>query len=100
MSYEILVGLKIKDPETYQKYREAMMPILQSFGGDFGYDFWIKETLKTKSPDLIDRLFTLNFPDKAAMESFFAEPRYLEVKKMFFESSVSATTIIASYSIA
>lgn len=96
----MLVGLKIKDPETYQKYREAMKPILHSYGGDFGYDFWIKETLKTKSPEPIDRVFTISFPDKVIMEKFFSDPEYLKAKKSFFEDSVAATTIISSYSIA
>jgi uncharacterized protein (DUF1330 family) len=100
MSYEILVGLKIKDPEVYQKYRDAMKPILHSYGGDFGYDFWIKETLKSQSSEAIDRVFTINFPNKETMEKFFSDPEYLKAKKNYFEVSVAATTIISSYSIA
>lgn len=97
MAYEMLVGLKIKDPELYQSYREAMGPILKQYGGGFKYDFWIKETLKSDTNNPIDRVFAIYFQDKQSMEEFFANPDYLIAKKNFFEESVAATTIIASY---
>lgn len=97
MAYEMMVGLKIKNPELYQSYREAMGPILTEYGGGFRYDFWVKETLKSASSEPIDRVFAIYFKDKNAMEEFFANPDYLVAKKKFFEESVTATTIIASY---
>jgi uncharacterized protein (DUF1330 family) len=97
MAYEMLVGLKIKDPDLYQSYREAMGPILKAYGGGFRYDFWIRETLKSESSDPIDRVFAIYFQDKPGMEEFFANPDYLMAKKKFFEESVESTTIIASY---
>ena len=97
MAYEMLVGLKIKDAEVYQKYREAMYPILEQFGGGFGYDFWIQETLRSKTPNPINRVFTIYFESKQSMDLFFSDPKYLEAKKRFFEESVEATTIISQY---
>jgi len=97
MSYEMLVGLKIKDPEQYQAYREAMAPILSKFGGGFRYDFWVRETLKSESASPIDRVFTIYFKDKTAMEAFFSHEEYLQIKERFFLNSVEATTIMASY---
>lgn len=97
MAYEMLVGLKIKDAAKYSKYREAMYPILQQFGGGFRYDFWIKETLRSASPNPIDRVFTIYFKNKESMNLFFSDPKYLEAKKEFFEASVEATTIISEY---
>ena len=45
MSYELIVGLNIISDELYSKYREAMTPILKSFGGGFRYDFKVSEVL-------------------------------------------------------
>jgi len=71
MSYEMLIGLEIKDDEIYNSYRKAMKPILSSYGGDFGYDFRISEVLKSQNKGEINRVFTLNFPDKNNMKHFF-----------------------------
>jgi len=97
MAFEMLVGLKIKDSQIYQQYREAMAPILENFGGGFRYDFWIKETLKSESKNPIDRLFSIYFKDKHSMEKFFSDSQYIEIKKKYFETSVEATTIISQY---
>ena len=97
MAFEMLVGLKIKNAEVYQQYREAMYPLLQKCQGGFRYDFWIKETLRSETTNLIDRVFTIYFKDKEAKESFFSDPEYLEIKKKFFETSVETTTIISQY---
>ena len=97
MAYEMLVGLKIKDPAQYQAYREVMYPILLNYGGGFKYDFWIKETLKSVTSEPIDRVFTIYFKDKSSMERFFSNQDYLNAKKKYFESSVEATTILSAY---
>ncbi|EAR61344.1 hypothetical protein MED92_11474 [Oceanospirillum sp. MED92] len=44
--YEMLVGLEVTDDQIYQSYREAMRPILEFYGGEFGYDFRVSEVLK------------------------------------------------------
>lgn len=95
--YEMLVGLNIKDSEVYTQYRAAMKPLLESYGGGFRYDFEIQKTLKSSSDKPINRVFTIYFKDKEAREQFFANPKYLEIKKEFFEKSVQDTTIISEY---
>ena len=47
MALEMLVGLYVVDDEGYQSYRTEMTPILESYGGGFGYDFKITEVLKS-----------------------------------------------------
>ncbi len=91
---EILVGLDVSDDEAYADYRAGMGPILRSFGGGFGYDFKIAQVLKSESEIEINRLFTIRFPDRSAMDAFFSDPDYLE---RFFEPSVNGTVIIARY---
>lgn len=94
---EVLVGLDVVDDEGYARYRSAMMPILTSFGGGFGYDFRIAEVLKSESAVELNRVFTIRFPDAAAMDAFFSDDTYLQVKRRFFASSVRGTQIIARY---
>ena len=98
MAYERLMGMNISDSELYQQYREAMMPMLAAFGGEFGYDFEIAKTLKSKTQAPINRVFTLRFPTKSDMDAFFAQPQYQAVKAEFFDASVADVTTLALYS--
>jgi len=97
MSFERIMGLEVINEEEYQKYRENMIPILQSFGGSFGYDFKIGEVLKSKTDDVINRLFTIDFPNREAMDNFFDDPAYLEVKSKYFKHSVKSVTTISMH---
>ncbi|MFT5757165.1 MAG: hypothetical protein ACI9LM_001894 [Alteromonadaceae bacterium] len=97
MAYEILVGLNVLDEDLYTQYRMAMKPFLTSFGGGFGYDFTIAEVLSSEVTEKINRVFTINFPNKKGMESFFSNEEYLKIKEQFFIKSVGNTTIISSY---
>ncbi len=97
MTVEMLVGLTVVDDNAYQVYRDKIMPILKNYGGGFGYDFKVLELLKSPTEKPINRVFTIYFPDKVSMNSFFANVEYLEIKQRHFESSVTDTTIIATY---
>lgn len=95
MSYERIMGLEITDEEEYQNYRDAMTPLLHAAGGDFGYDFKVSETLKSKTENKINRVFTIDFPSEKVMNTFFSSENYLKVKKRHFEKSVGSTTVIS-----
>ena len=97
MSFEMMVGLYVKDDINYSLYRKAMTPILETFGGGFRYDFKVSETLINEGKKPINRVFAIYFKDKNSMESFFSEPKYLEAKAEFFQKSVESTTIISEY---
>ncbi len=97
MTLEMLVGLNVVDDEAYQSYRDEMTPILQSYGGGFGYDFKVSEVFKSKTEAPINRVFTIYFSNEDAMNSFFSNERYLRVKRRLFRKSVTDTTIIATY---
>lgn len=74
--YEMMVGLKVINDEVYQNYREAMKPILETFGGGFRYDFKIAETLKSETDDPINRVFAIYFSSEEMMEKFFSHEDY------------------------
>ena len=95
--YEMLVGLHVIDDNVYQDYREKMTPILIEYGGGFGYDFRIADVLKSHTDNEINRVFTIYFSDKKAMQRFFSAESYRAIKTQFFESSVASTTVIAEY---
>ena len=96
MAIETLVGLHVVDEIGYQAYRDEMTPILESYGGGFGYDFKISEVLKSKTEAPINRVFTISFPDRGARDAFFSHDDYLHIRKRHFESAVTHTTIMAS----
>ena len=97
MAIETLVGLQVVDEVGYQSYRDEMMPILECYGGGFGYDFKISEVLKSKTQSPINRVFTISFPDHESKNAFFSNAEYLTVRQRHFEKSVTDTTIIATY---
>ena len=97
MALETLVGLQVVDEERYRMYRDEMTPILESYGGKFGYDFKISEVLKSQTEAPINRVFTISFPDQDSKDSFFSNEEYLQIRQRHFEKSVTDTTIIATY---
>ncbi len=86
---EILVGLQVTDEATYATYRAHMTPLLTARGGSFGVDVRVGELLKNPGSEPFNRLFTIRFPSRAAHDAFFADPEYLEVRKRYFDASVS-----------
>lgn len=95
--YVKLRGLQVDDFSVYQRYREAMLPILRRYGGDFGYDFMVERVLKSETDKPINRVFTLTFASSEACERFFADPEYLRVRAALFEPAVSAVTTLAAF---
>jgi uncharacterized protein (DUF1330 family) len=92
-----VMGLQVDDAEAYRRYRAGMMPILQRYGGSFGYDLLVAEVLKSESDKPFNRVFTIRFPSSAQAERFFADTEYLQVRKQHFEPAVSAITQIAVF---
>ncbi len=95
MTIERVVALNVNDDSTYQKYRDAMSPILISFGGQFVYDFTIDKVLKSEAKHTINRVFMLRFNTEKDMQDFFSNADYLAIKKQYFTPSVSDITEIA-----
>ena len=93
----MLVGLNVTDDEAYRSYRAGMTPLLEGIGGGFGYDFKISEVLRSETEAPINRLFTIYFPSEDAMQAFFENANYGEIKRRFFEGAVTDTTILAEY---
>jgi uncharacterized protein (DUF1330 family) len=91
------VGLWVVDHEKYAQYRAEMTPLLEAAGGRFRYDFEVARTLKGETGHEINRLFVIQFPDRASKERFFADSRYLEIRARLFDTSVAGRATIAEY---
>ncbi len=97
MAIENLMAMHITDDSSYNTYRKKMLPILEKYGGGFGYDFKIAEVLKSEVSHPINRVFTIYFKDEDAMNRFFSDEEYISVKKAHFEKAVSSVVEIARY---
>jgi uncharacterized protein (DUF1330 family) len=93
--FEMTVGLLVVDHEKYTQYRAEIAPLLEENGGRFRYDFEIGRTLASEAGHAINRVFVLQFPDGAAKQLFFSDPRYREIRGRLFEKAVGGTTLIA-----
>lgn len=97
MPYERIIGLDIIDEEEYQRYREAMLPILKTYGGAFGFDFKVSEVLLSKTEDNINRVFTIAFPSRERMEEFFSDPDYVVIQNRHLKNSIKSKTVISMH---
>ena len=70
MSYEMMVGLQVKCNDKYSRYREAMTPLLKSYGGGFRYDFKVSEVLKNAEGRPINRVFAIFFAKSTESSGF------------------------------
>jgi uncharacterized protein (DUF1330 family) len=91
------VVLFVADQDKYAQYRAEIAPLLEAAGGAFRYDFEVAKTLKSEAGHDINRVFILSFPDRGAKESFFANPRYVEIRARLFEAAVQRMTIFAEH---
>ena len=97
MAYERIMGLNVIDDTEYQRYREAMLPLLKTYDGAFGYDFRVSEVLLSKHNENINRVFTIEFPSKKIMQAFFEDPEYVLIQNRHFKNAVASKTVIAIY---
>jgi uncharacterized protein (DUF1330 family) len=99
MPFEMTVGLFVVDHQKYADYRNEIAPLLEGSRARFRYDFEVARTLKAEEDHEINRLFVIQFPDRASKERFFKDPRYLEIRARLYEKAVEKAAIIAEYEI-
>lgn len=97
MSYEMIVGLAVSDQDAYAQYRAEMTPLLEQGGGTFRYDFDVSSERKPGGDPDINRVFVIAFPNQAAKEAFFADPRYIDIRTRLFTRAVARVERIAEY---
>jgi uncharacterized protein (DUF1330 family) len=78
-AYLIVQG-SINDEAQYQKYREAVVPLITSHGGRFLVRGGKVEVLEGTPDDRRPVIF--EFPSMAALQAFWDSPDYVPVKKL------------------
>ncbi len=99
MAHEMIVAMHVLDDEGYARYRDAMRPLLESYGGGFRYDFVVSKVLRSEAEHPINRVFAIHFRDRESRDAFFADPRYRAVRERFFDASVGARTLVAEHEV-
>ena len=56
-----------------------------------------RSKLKKRGRSDINRLFVIQFLDRASSERFFTDSQYVEIRARLFEKAVAKTTTIAEY---
>ena len=97
MAIEYLTVLNVTDDNIYKEYRAAMTPILERYGGGFGYDLKISEILKSEIDTPINRVFTMYIDSDEASEAFFSDEEYLKIRGKYYDKSVSFLAIVSKY---
>lgn len=68
--------MTITDPETYKQYTSRTPPIVKKYGGKFLTRG--EEITCVEGQDYTGRMVILEFPSKADVEAWFADPDYQE----------------------
>ncbi|MEM7343168.1 MAG: DUF1330 domain-containing protein [Chloroflexota bacterium] len=74
MSAYVISMMAIHDPDTYRKYTDRTPPTVKKYGGKFLTRGEPVTTLEGKTYE--DRLVILEFPSKAHIEQWMADPEY------------------------
>lgn len=82
----VLAMMAIHDPETYRKYTDRTPPTVKKYGGKFLTRG--EEVTTLEGEPYKDRLVILEFPSKAHVEAWFADPAYQEAVVFRHASSV------------
>jgi uncharacterized protein (DUF1330 family) len=80
MASYMMVQSTINNEEQYQKYREAVVPLITKFGGKFlirGAKVEVLEGQPDPRPMVV-----FEFPSMDAIHAFWNSPEYIPVKKI------------------
>ncbi|MGH6900238.1 MAG: DUF1330 domain-containing protein [Geminicoccaceae bacterium] len=77
MTAYLVAQVRVHDQETYQRYREAVPPLVDRFGGRFRARGGELEVLEGAWP--LPRLVIIEFQSRAAARLFYDSPEYQEI---------------------
>jgi uncharacterized protein (DUF1330 family) len=80
MAGYMMVQSTISNEEQYQKYRDAVVPLIMKFGGKFSIRGGKVEVLEGQ-PDGRS-MVVFEFPSMEAIHAFWNSPEYVPVKKI------------------
>lgn len=88
----VISMMAIHDPETYRKYTDRTPPTVKKYGGKF---LTRGEPVTTVEGEMYkDRLVILEFPSKAHVEAWMADPDYQEAMTFRLASSTMRMLLV------
>jgi uncharacterized protein (DUF1330 family) len=89
----IVVDVRIDDTDAYEIYKQKVVPIVTSFGGEYlvrgGNMDIIQDELWSPT-----RMVLLKFPSRARALEFINSPEYAPVKQMRMDNSAGSLVIL------
>ncbi len=80
----LIANYTIHDPATYQKYVEAVLPVIAKYGGSLIIgDFELKKLEGKANQGIV----IVEFESTEAAERFYSSPEYMEGKKLRLAST-------------
>jgi uncharacterized protein (DUF1330 family) len=86
----------IEDPETFETYKRAVLPLITRFGGRFlsrGGQLEVLETGRDWNPD---RMVIIEFPSMSALKDWYDSADYAAVREIRFRSARSTLVALDS----
>jgi uncharacterized protein (DUF1330 family) len=88
----VIAMMAIHDPETYRNYTDRTPPTVKKYGGRFLARGEAVSTVEGETYK--DRLVLLEFPSKAHIQAWFADPDYQEAMAFRHASSVMRMLLV------
>lgn len=92
MAAYLVAQLKITDPKMYERYREAVTPLVDRFGGRFLVRGGALEVLEGDWP--LTRLVAIEFQSAAAARHFYESPEYQRILPLRTEAAHGSVAIV------
>lgn len=92
MAAYMIAHIQITDPERFERYREAVPPIIERYGGRYLIRGGAAETLE--GDWTVPRLVVLEFPDHDAAKRFYHSPAYQEILPIRLGASTGTAAIV------
>jgi uncharacterized protein (DUF1330 family) len=92
MAAYIVAQLKVHDPAMFQRYREAVTPLVDRFGGRYRVRGGELEVLEGDWP--LPRLTIIEFQSQDAARLFYESPEYQQILPLRQESARGTVAIV------
>lgn len=80
MAAYLMVQMTVSDPEQYQVYGKAVVPVIAKHGGKFIARGGTVEALERRHDGR--RMVVFEFPSMEAVKAFWNSPEYVPMKKL------------------
>jgi uncharacterized protein (DUF1330 family) len=88
----ILAQIDVHDPETFERYREKVAPLVQAFGGR--YIVRGGEITPLEGELSAPRLVIIEFEDREAAKRWYFSDEYQEILKLRLDSANGTAVIV------